>query len=156
MHNQKGFILCLAAITHFVNGKYKEALKWTHHILNGKLSEFRMDIISCAKLLEILIFYETDKNDVIHYKLESFERSFKKEKEKHRYEILVISHLKKIIQLANTQELKDLLMKAKKELDEHCAKNPLTQDVFYRFDIRNWMSSKITSVSMAAILAGKK
>ena len=49
--NQKGFIFCLAAITYFANGKYKEALKWTHNILNGKLSDFRNDIINCAKII---------------------------------------------------------------------------------------------------------
>ena len=154
--NPKGFLFQLIALTHFANAQYKEALKWVNRLLNSKLTETRNDIINSAKLLELLIFYETDKNDIIHYKIESFERSFKKDREKFKYELLMLSHFKKLLQLHRSSDVNSLAAKIKDELTIFIEKNPASKDVFYRFDIRDWLESKSTGRSLAEILCSGK
>ena len=56
----------------------------------------------------------------------------KKEKEKHKFEFLVIGHLKKIIQFERQQEISEYVQpKQKEELEDYLQKNLFAQDVFY-------------------------
>jgi hypothetical protein len=151
----KGELLYLITLTLFANGQYKDALKWVNRMLNSKLSAYRSDIVSSFKLMELLVFYETDKNDIIQYKIESFERAFKKDREKHQYELLVIAQFKKLVQL---QQPADRAAQAKKgiaELDSYLEKNTAALDIFYRLDLRDWLQSKVSGKAMAQVLAGK-
>lgn len=151
--DQKATLFYMAAFSCFAHAQYKEALKWVNHILNSKLSDFRADVVSSFKLMELLIFFEMGKNDIIHYKMESFERSFKKDKDAHRFELLLISHLKKMLHDQPGSKLLDQARTAKKEIAAFIEKNPGSADVLYHFDICSWLESKAAAKPFAEVLA---
>jgi tetratricopeptide (TPR) repeat protein len=154
--DQKGALYHMVTLTYFVNGNYKEALKWVNRILNSRLSAYRGDMVSSFRLMELLIFFETDKTDIIHYKMESFERSYKKDREHHRFELLVASQLKKIFQVAHSGGMGAAANKALTELNAWIQKDPCAVETFYRLDVRDWLESKKSGKKLSAILASKR
>jgi hypothetical protein len=149
----KGELLFLITLTLFANAQYKEALRWVNRFLNSRLSEYRQDIISSFRLMELLVFFETDKNDIIHYKIESFERSFKKDRERYKYELLVIAHFKKLVQVQHTGDLAAQARRSYDELSAFIEKHPAAQDEFYRFGLCDWLQSKFDGQPLSALLA---
>lgn len=151
--NPKGFLFYLAAFTHFANGNFKEAQKWVNLLLNSKLSDYRSDIVSSFKILELLIYYETDKNDIIHYKLDSFERALKKDRENYGFELMVLGGIRKLFQEQRVPEIAGQARNLKKEITDYIEKNSAASDAFYHFDLRDWLETKISLKPLSLVLA---
>lgn len=152
-NNYKAFLSNVIARTYFANGLYKDALKWTGMILNSKPSDFPYTVISALKLMEMLIFFETDKLDLFDSKLRSFERQCNKRKQTHRHELLVVNNLRSLVKQSKNGNFTEALKKFKTELSDHFKKSPEDKNCFYDFSMLDWLESKITGVPIAKIIS---
>ncbi|MEW6469121.1 MAG: hypothetical protein AB1458_09365 [Bacteroidota bacterium] len=154
-NNYRGFLISAVAMTYFANGQHKEALRWAGMVLNSKLSDYRSDIVAGVKLLEMLIFYETGKIDLFDSKLRSYERQCNKHREGHAFELLVLARLRNLLRQNKPDNFGPALKRFRDDVAAHLKKFPADRNVFYDFDILQWIDSKLTGVPLNELIAGK-
>jgi hypothetical protein len=100
------------SLVYFYLGKYNESLKWSNEQLNNNYENYRLDIQTQARILNLMLHYEMGNKSVLKYGVESFERFFKKNKLKIMVEKSILLFFKKSIKanLTDNQLLFDNLL----------------------------------------------
>ena len=85
-------------ITCFLCKHYKEALRWTDKLIEtGKNKNVRIDLTDFASILEIILYFETGKHDLVQYRLRNTQARLKKNNKLHAFEKLVLNYINRII-----------------------------------------------------------
>lgn len=149
---------------YFVLEQYSKAAKWLNKILNDKRTEIRQDIRIFGMLVNIILHYELKDYDLLEYLIRSTQRLLEKDKEAHKFELQVISYMKKIIKVDTVQEQRKLFIKLRNTLLFANLENYLIafsrgsseKVILNNFDIPAWLESKIEGRTFALVLTEKE
>jgi len=142
------------ACMYFGNAQYKEAIYWLNEIINEKDVDLRADILSFARILNLISHYELKHNDLVDYYIKSTYRFLSKKEDLHLFQTRIIRFLKKLNTVKTDKELRS----AFKELREQLlllTTNPYEKRAFMYFDIISWLESKIYGKPVQEIIKGK-
>lgn len=149
---------------YFVLGQYQQAIKWLNKILNDKRTAIRQDIHNFGMIVNIILHYEMKDFDLLEYLIRSAQRLFEKEKEDHKFELLVLLNMKSLIKVHSAEEKRKMFIKLRNKLLFVNLENYLIafsrgsseKIILNSFDILAWLESKIEDRSFASVLFEKE
>jgi hypothetical protein len=162
LDSQAGFdiSLCIFAMQlFFMLSNYNEALKWLNYILNknNEEQEVAKAYQVFARILSLLIYYETGDLDLLEYKIRSSERFLSKTKQLHQVENDIIFFFRNNV--LNGKENIDKGFRSLKAKLKSTRNDPLEEhylkDYLRDFDFISWIDSKIEKKSFAAVVREK-
>ncbi|CAN5309961.1 hypothetical protein BH10BAC1_BH10BAC1_01630 [soil metagenome] len=125
----------------FTNKKYKESLRWVNKLLNNPNKELRADIYCCARMLQIIIYYETKDWETISYAIINTTRYLKSSKKLYRAETALLATMRKLEDVEKTKEL--LQLKKLNSAFETIFNDSLEINLLDNFNFQEWVSDKI-------------
>ena len=141
------------ACLYFGCDEYQKASYWLNKIINAKDIDLRADIISFARILNLICHYELENMDLVDYYIKSTFRFLMKKQDFHLFQKYIIKFLRRLGYISRTE-----LPGAFKELYDQLL--PLTNDpyekrAFIYFDIISWLESKIQKRPVKVIMQEK-
>lgn len=125
----------------FGNKKYKESLSWINKLLSNPNKELRADIYCCARMLQIIIYYETKDWEMLPYAIINTTRYLKSTKKLYRAETALLGAMRKLEDVEKPKELQQL-KKLRVAFEEIFTAN-LEKNLLTNFDFSTWVSDKI-------------
>lgn len=149
---------------YFVLGDYPKAIKWLNRILNDRRTGIRQDIRNFGMLVNIILHYEMKDYDLVEYLMRSAQRLLEKDKETHKFELLVIAYIKRLIKTDVTAEKRKLFIQLRNKLLFANLENYLIafsrgtseKIILNSFDILAWLESKIEGRPFSEVLTEKE
>ncbi len=139
---RKAFLAYKVAVIHLTAGKYSESMKWLNKIFNELSLDSNEDIIAYAHLLELIIYIEQGKEELLKYKLKNTERYFKKRQRLYTTEKIMIDFIQSWSKSEDHFDRIDLIDKLSSSLKEIDINNPRESLVMDYFDLISWCESK--------------
>jgi hypothetical protein len=126
---------------YFGAGELKKALVWSNKVLANTDTGIRDDIKAMARIFNLLLHYELGNTDLMEYIIPSTYRFLLKSQRLYKVESIVISYLKRSVNLHSKKEIISSLKKLHQEL------LPLTKDKYERkafeeFDLLWWLEKR--------------
>ncbi len=125
----------------FGNKKYKESLRWINKLLNNPNKESLSDIYCCARMLQIIIYFETKDWEMLPYAIINTTRYLKSTKKLYRSETAMLAAMRKLEDVEKPKELQQL-KKLSAAFEEIFTDN-LEKNLLDNFDFSTWVSDKI-------------
>lgn len=143
-----------AAYLHFGAGNYSMAKRYLQEIIAWGDESPRSDIVAYARIMRMIVQFETGKQDLLEYTVRSVYRFLYKRKRIYKFEDILLRFIRRQAAAGTQKET----VAAFEEL--HAELLPLTDDPFERnafayFDILSWLESKITGVPFASVVRRK-
>lgn len=142
------------ACLYFGSGNFKKALLWLNKLINSKDIHLREDILSFARILNLICHYELENIDLIEHHLKSTYRFLLKKEEFYKYHTYILNFLKNLTKeiqgkklIRRFSDLKGQLL----PLEEH----PYEKRPFLYFDIISWLESKIENKPIEEVVKKK-
>ncbi len=142
------------ACLYFGASNFKRALVWLNKIINTRDVDIREDILSFARILNLICHYELNNIELVEYHLKSTYRFLRKKQGLYRYFVFIIDFMKKLNRtmqgkklIKHFEELKEKLMTLEKQKYE---RRP-----FLYFDIISWLESRIENRPVETIIKAK-
>lgn len=137
----------------FLNlGEYSTALKKLQHVLQDPEIDTDTDLVSFAYLLELILYIEQGKDDLLCYKLKSAERFFKKRERLHKVESALLKFIQKWSKTTDHFDRIDFIEDFSNELESIVSNDSREALVLDYFDLISWCKSKKTGRSMGECL----
>lgn len=148
----------------FALEQYQQAIKWLNKILNDKRNAIRQDIRNFGMVVNIILHYEMKDYDLMEYLIRSAQRLLEKEKNAHKFELLVLTYMKRLIKENTTGEQRKVFIQLRNKLLFANLENYLIafsrgsseKIILNTFDILSWLESKIEERSFAMVLDEKE
>lgn len=142
------------ACMYFGDGQYKETIYWLNEIINAKDVDLRADILSFARILNLISHYELKHNDLVDYYIRSTYRFLSKKEDLHLFQTRIIKFLKKLNTVKTDKELR-LAFKDLRDQLVPLANNPYEKRAFMYFDMISWLESKIIGKPVHEVIQSK-
>ncbi|MCC7331238.1 MAG: hypothetical protein IT232_01410 [Flavobacteriales bacterium] len=126
---------------YFEAGEYKLALKYNNLIINTNESILRQDIITFAKIVNLMIHYELGNFDLLEYTIKSTKRFVNKNQRNFQFETVFLKHIRKVIKLKKPDDFEKLFTSFRNEVNE-VLKNHYEKVSLRYFDFPKWLESK--------------
>lgn len=123
------------------NKKYKESLRWINKLLNNPDKELLPDIYCCARMFQLIIYYETKDWEMLPYAIINTTRYLKSTKKLYRSETALLAVMRKLEDVEKPKELQQL-KKLSLAFEEIFADN-LEKDLLDNFNFSDWVNDKI-------------
>jgi len=143
------------AYVQFIRGYYDKALHPLYKILNEEEKNTSPVLACAARMLNIILHYELNNEELLPYMLKSITGFLSKRKRLFKIEALIIDFFKR--KLPGSQNRKESIKKFtefKKELLNIMA-DPFEAKILEYFDLLSWVESKIESNTFLEILKMK-
>jgi len=151
---RKAFLEFKIAVIYLSINEFGSALKWINKILNDKQLEQKIDIVSFAKLLDILIHIELKNLQLLPYTITNTQRFLKSNNRLFTFEKTFLNFVKKIIASSNLideeihwEEIYDEIVQMQASSNELVA--------FEYFDFQSWAESKFKRKSFSKLVNDK-
>ena len=149
-----GIFFCLGSI-YFSMKRYRDALHSLNKIIYPKKITVRQDILSVARLLQIIIHFELENDDILPYLIKATYHWLAKSNREYKFESIVLIFFKTALpKIKNREQLLSALKALRKELlviqKDHFEKTPLEL-----FDFISWIESKIGNKPFEKIVKEK-
>lgn len=92
------------SVLYFISGQYAAAKHWIDQILDLPRGPERRDLRGLARVLHLLVLYETNNRDLIHYAWRSTERFIRKKRSLNQLEMALGVFFRKIDQAATIKD----------------------------------------------------
>lgn len=129
---------------YFGKNDLDNSLKWINKIINNKDLTVRDDIQCFARILNIIIHYELGNYDLIEYIIKSTRRYLSSKNTLNRFELTVLSHIRKLINTKTDKEKKLIYDEWKHEL-ESISGDFLEIKAQEYFDFISWIECKTSA-----------
>ncbi|MCW5900004.1 MAG: hypothetical protein KIT10_12115 [Flavobacteriales bacterium] len=94
---RRGAFLYQVAFAHFAAGHPDQAVKWLHRLLNDVRIDESAEIVSFARLLDLLALYEAGRTDLLAYALRNTERMLRARSRTHRFEPVYLELVRQLL-----------------------------------------------------------
>ena len=142
------------ACTYFGAGNYLSTKKYLREIINTT-GDTRDDIQCFARLLNLIVYYETGEQEMLEYAARSVYRFLLKREGIFKMENLLLKFLRnKAPKINSKKERADAFTELKKEL-EKVIKDPYEASTMLAFDLISWLHSKISGQPFSKIVREK-
>lgn len=138
----------------FGYGNYKRTIEWISMILNDADKETKQDIISFARLLQIISHYEMENIDILPYLFKINSNYSKKGKVVYVSEAILLDCIGKSCKIASSEDRRKVFIQARRDFLA-IANDPFEKKAFRYFDFISWIESKIEKRSFAEIVRKK-
>lgn len=135
------------------NGQWTQALAWLHRTLDGGQTDIRRDIVSAAKLLEMVIHYELGNASLLEYSVRSMYRYLAKRERLGKVEQIVLRFLRKASRVISPRELRRYFMQLHHQLQ--LIQSPNEHTILDLFDFQLWLESKLSNQSLTQLFLQK-
>lgn len=142
------------ACLYFGSGNFNKAVVWLNKIINSKDVDLREDILSFARILNLISHFELGNFDLMESLIRSTYRFLLKKQEHFRYHRLILRFLKNLPGETEGKELTRRFSELKKQLLP-LENNPREKRPFLYFDIISWLESKEKGVTAEKIIREK-
>ncbi|TND10350.1 MAG: hypothetical protein FD123_598 [Bacteroidetes bacterium] len=140
------------AVMLFVKEDFKQALTWVNKIINDVKSDSRLDIQHFARIFQMILHYEMDKRELLHYELRTVPRYLRQHKSYFPFEKTVIRHIEKLLDDGVSERKENFCLLAK-EL-EKIKEDPAQKKSLGIEEINIWVQSNIRRIPMIEFLKG--
>ena len=140
---------------YFAVEDYTQALYWLNKLLNDNESMKKEDVYSSAKIVELIIHYEKDNEDLIGYRGKSTERFLKNKNRLYKLEKLMLNFFTSKISKCITPAMKIAAFTKLKNDLEILHKDPFEKAALDYFDFIRWVESKIQNRKFTEVMKGK-
>ena len=134
------FSFAFARLLH-ANKMYKESLRWVNKLLNNPNKEVRSDIYCCARMLQIIIYYDSKDWEALPFAIINTTRYLKSTKKLYRAETALLATMRKLEDVGKQKELQQLV-KLSAAFVEIFSDN-LEKNLLDNFDFSSWVNDKI-------------
>ncbi|MDD2982307.1 MAG: hypothetical protein PHQ74_02875 [Crocinitomicaceae bacterium] len=149
--NRRAFLYFKIASIYFISGDMHEALKKINQILNDRFLDKQEDILSFAQIINLLIHFEMENDQLLSYTIRNTQRFLKNKNRLYAFEEMFLKFLNK----ANSAESKvnqneiieDLYLQISNLKD-----NDLQKVAFEYFDFAAWAESKVHKKSLQNLI----
>lgn len=142
------------ACLYFGAGNFKRALLWLNKIINSKDVYLREDILSFARILNLVCHYEQGNIEHVEYHIRSTYRFLMKKEGLYKYHRYILEFLKNLSREMQGKKLIRQFAQLKNDLlplEDH----PYEKRPFLYFDIISWLESKILNKPVEEIVQEK-
>ncbi len=133
---------------------YKNALKWVNPILNDTTTDLRKDILCFARILHLIIHFETKNTLLIEHLIKSSHYYFSTREKLHWFEKNVLTFFSKSHLISDENQLIELFTQFHSDLVLF-SEDPYGQITFDFLDLQSWIESKIYQKDFAKIIISK-
>jgi hypothetical protein len=140
------------AYVRFALGEYDRALALLHAIETAPPAGVRHDLGFSAKILAILAHYELGNHDLLDYLLRSLYRHLTRRDRLHRFEALLLRHIRRMARIADPADLPAYLRELRADLLP-LLDDPGERGAFGYFDIIAWLDAHIEGEPFAVAVA---
>ncbi len=141
------------AHVYFILGEHKPCLQWLNKILNApNPGAYRQDFQGYARLLLLLVYYETGKQDLIESTLRSVNEFLQNRSKLYKAEKVVLDFFRRqLLQIPDKRASQKMFREFRARL-EPVLKDPYeSRSVFY-FDYLSWADAQINNTSLASAM----
>lgn len=138
------------AYAYFALGDFTTSEHWVELVLEHQKENLREDIMCMAQLLHLINHAEMKNFQYLSHKVRSAYAYIKKMKKAHTFEKVTMQFLKKLINISNKRELKELVQVYKVKF-ETIEEDPFVRMIIKNFDIVSVLESKLQNKPFAAI-----
>ncbi len=142
------------ACLYFGNDDFGDALKWLNRIINSEYQDIREDVLSFARILNLIVHYELGNQDVIEYYIKSTYRYILKKEDLHLFQQYILEFIKNLSKDMTPRELVVNFKSLRKKLLE-LEQSKYDKRAFVYFDIISWLDSKITGKPVQTVIREK-
>jgi hypothetical protein len=132
----------------FIKAKYKDALAWINGLLNAGKGTVRQEVVTIARISELMLHYEMENDDLLANLVGSAQRFLSKNNSLYEFEKLMLEFFRHAPDKGNAKaafaELYDKLTGLKE--------NILEQRVMDYFDFTAWAESRKTGRSLEQVM----
>lgn len=139
------------AYLNFGKGDLNNALTWVNKIINNKELTIREDIQCFARILNIIVHYELGNYDLIEYIVKSTRRYLSNKNTLNRFELAVLSYIRKLINTSTPKEKNIIFDEWKHELASMSGDFLEIKALEY-FDLISWIDSKANDEQLAKVI----
>lgn len=129
------------AYCYFCAGKYKSALNWIHKTLNNQEKNLKLDVVSYARILYLIILYDRSDYDFLEYQISSASRFLRTRSKLYEVEKVFIKRMNKILMMNDVSSTEEQFKKFENDLIE--LENHLSLKNNSYFNFSAWVNSKI-------------
>lgn len=145
----------IITMVYFGVGEYSKALHWVNKIINSNYSELRQDIIRISKLINLIIHFELNNDDLLPYIYKSTVRFVSSLDDKYKFEVLFLEHFKKIALSKREGKQSQSFIKFKEEM-QNVFKDRYEKNALEYFNFYAWLDSKIHAITFSDAIKIRK
>lgn len=134
------------ACIYFGAGQYKNALKWSHEVINNEPG-YREDIFYITRILYVLIHLELGNQMILPSLLQSLYRYLYKKNRVYQFESIFFKYLRLFLRAETKKEQRKLLKEFREELVP-LKENSFENLIFGDIDLIGWIDRKLKSSDM--------
>lgn len=138
-------------LANFYMENYNEALTYFNELILDKRFQQQPYMISNARLLRLLCYYELDLRSFLISEVRSYYRYLYQYQKAYKFEFLLLKIMRDVVKTYNKQEMNEVLSKYRPQV-EALKNNIYEKNAFALFDFELWMSSKISRKTMPIIV----
>ena len=138
---------------YFGVGNLDKSIDYLNNICNQNLPDFRQDIQSFARILNLIANFDKGNETLVSYQVKSLYRFLSKMKELEQTQIEIIKFLRKTPKML-PKDMKTEFIKLKDELSKIETK-PYEKRPFLYLDIISWLEAKIEGVTIKEVIRKK-
>lgn len=138
-------------VLYFVLGQFEESLSWSRELLEGSDSKVRSDLQQGARILQLLLYFELEEEDLLQYRFRSTYRHLYQRQEIHAFEASALGLLRKLARFHRDNVPVALLKEMLVVLEElhaspEAAGTPVLDELVY------WVTSKVRNQSIREVV----
>ncbi len=141
---------------YWITGNNKKALGYINKIVHEKDTQVREDVFVFAKIMQIIIHYEANNDDILPYLVKSFYRFLLKKDRLYEFEKVILNFIRKDVSKIDSTQERIRIFKSLKLKIEALLSNPLEKIALQYIDMPAWLESKINNKPIIEILRQKK
>lgn len=140
---------------YYLNGNSVHSLLYLNKIINEKNQSIRVEILSWARIMNLIIHYELGNQELLEYSVGSVYRFLTKKQNLYKTEKCILDFIRKELrELTSPERLISSLIAFKEKLIE-ITNDPYEHNLMEIFDLISWLESKITGRPFREILGEK-
>ncbi|MEO9531100.1 MAG: hypothetical protein ABJG68_06300 [Crocinitomicaceae bacterium] len=143
------------AYAYFGAGEYRKALKYINEVLNDNEKMLRQDVYSFSRIFNLVIHFELNNHDFLEYDMKSTARYLNKHDKDYEVEKLFMKEMRSLARLNSESEQKAIFENFHKKLDK-LLKIDRENVILEYFDLRAWITSKLTGVTFENAIKDRK
>lgn len=141
------------ACMYFGSGDWGNAITYLNELINAKHPDFRGDILSFARILNLIAHFELGNQALLEYQVKSVYRYLGKMRELQLVQSEIFRFLRRTSRMSTSDiipSLKQLHTKLQK-----ISESPYEKRAFYYLDIMSWLESKIGGMTVEEVTQRK-
>lgn len=147
---RKSYLSFNLAVAYFGVDEYSKSLSWVNNVLNDPYLDEKEDIIAFAQILNLIIHFELNNDELLPYALKNTMRFLKKRNRSFKFETIFLKHIRKISNANDRFEVEQIFVDIEKEIED-IENDPYESVALEYFDFKSWLKSKIKNQSFKVI-----